>query len=70
VFDHELATHRRQDHAGDENDVEVHVRVASELYRVGCLLEPPLRDPREVVEVEPPHGGGAEEGEGSTRRTA
>ena len=70
VRDDELVADRGEDHPGDEDDVEVGVAVAGELRPVGREREAPLRDPRDVVEVEPPERCGREEREREGRRRA
>jgi len=61
VRDHELVAHCRDDHARNDQGVEVGVPVPCEADPVLRELEPALRDSRDVVEVQPPEGGGRKE---------
>ena len=61
--DHELVADPGQDHARDDHDVQVRVRVAGQLRALTRELEPALGDPRDEVEVEPPERRRREEGE-------
>jgi hypothetical protein len=63
VGDHELVPDGADDHPGDHHDVQVRVAVAREPRPVGGELEPALRDASHVVEVQPPHRRGRQEGE-------
>ena len=60
--DHQLVADGGDDHAGHHHDVQVGVGVARERRALAPRQrQPPLGDPRDVVEVEPPHRGAAEE---------
>ena len=70
VGDHQLVADRRDDDPGDEHDVQVRVGVARHARAVGGHLQPPLGDPHDVGEVQPPQRRGDEErgGERGERR--
>ena len=60
--DHELVADCGDDHPGDHHDVEVGVPSRARRVR-SAASSSRARDPRDVVEVEPPQRRGAEEGE-------
>jgi hypothetical protein len=62
VRDHELVPDGGDDDAGDHDDVEVGVAVSGERGAVLGELQLPLRDPGDVVEVQPPHRRRRDEG--------
>ena len=64
MCDHELISDGGQNHARHEDDVQVGVAVAGQSRAVGGgLLEPLLCHGCDVVEVQPPHRRGREEGD-------